>query len=73
MDQKDRAVVEWDHPMVAAGWLPGELLQSEFGFSAEYFKKWARSQVKAGRGKTINGKFFFSADAMRRWLGEPEH
>jgi hypothetical protein len=73
MDKKDCAVIGWDHPMVAAGWLPGELLESEFGFSASYFKLWARDQVKAGRGKIINGKFFFSADAMQRWLGEPEH
>ena len=59
--------------MVAAGWLPGELLQSEFDFSASYLKLWAHDQGKAGRGKIINGKFFFSADGMRRWLGEPEH
>ena len=71
MDVKD--CVGWDHPMIAAGWLPGELLKSEFGFRDEYFTKWARRHIAAGRGKTINGKFFFSAEAMRQWLGEPEH
>ena len=33
----------------------------------------ATKAVNEMNGKIINGKFFFSADAMRRWLGEPEH
>jgi excisionase family DNA binding protein len=63
---KGKAEIDWDHPLVKKGMIPGSLLAEVFGLDHSYLKRWARREkIPCKRTGT---EYWFSETSLKKWL-----
>ena len=63
--------LDWHHPIVKHGLVPGHLIKELFGYSDAYWPKWIAQHPELYQ--TVNGAHWFCLDAVKDWVASTKN